>query len=79
MHSYFITLLIICSLVFCAGFVDAVAGGGGLISLPAYIFAGVPIHTAYGTNKFTNWSTFCNKKRGKVYQAYNFNSYNNVI
>ncbi|MEN8077933.1 TSUP family transporter [Clostridioides difficile] len=54
MHSYFITLLIICPLVLCAGFVDAAAGGGGLISLPAYIFAGVPIHTAYGTNKFAN-------------------------
>lgn len=47
-------MAIVCPLVFCAGFVDAVAGGGGLISLPAYIFAGVPIHIAYGTNKFAN-------------------------
>ena len=31
--------IIICPLVFLAGFVDAVAGGGGLISLPAYIIA----------------------------------------
>lgn len=54
MQSYNIMLLIICPLVFCAGFVDAVAGGGGLISLPAYIFAGVPVHIAYGTNKFAN-------------------------
>ncbi len=54
MYSYNITLLIICPLVFCAGFVDAVAGGGGIISLPAYIFAGMPIHMAYGTNKFAN-------------------------
>lgn len=54
MYSYQIMLIIICPLVFCAGFVDAVAGGGGLISLPAYIFAGVPIHIAYGTNKFAN-------------------------
>lgn len=54
MYSYQIMLAIICPLVFCAGFVDAVAGGGGLISLPAYIFAGVPIHAAYGTNKFAN-------------------------
>lgn len=53
MYSYNI-ILIICPLVFLAGFVDAVAGGGGMISLPAYIFAGVPIHTAYGTNKFAN-------------------------
>lgn len=54
MYSYSITLAIICPLVFCAGFIDAIAGGGGLISLPAYIFAGVPIHIAYGTNKFAN-------------------------
>lgn len=33
---------------------DAVAGGGGIITLPAYLFAGVPIHVAYGTNKFGN-------------------------
>ena len=32
--------LIVCPLVFLAGFVDAIAGGGGLISLPAYMFAG---------------------------------------
>lgn len=36
-----------------AGFVDAIAGGGAIISLPAYIFAGFPVHLAYGTNKFT--------------------------
>ena len=34
--------LIVCPLVFLAGFVDSIAGGGGLISLPAYIIAGVP-------------------------------------
>lgn len=52
MNEYLRTLLIICPLVFTAGFVDAVAGGGGLISLPAYLFAGVPVHVAAGTNKF---------------------------
>jgi uncharacterized membrane protein YfcA len=54
MYSYGITLLILCPMVFLAGFVDSIAGGGGLISLPAFIFAGVPIHTAYGTNKFSS-------------------------
>lgn len=29
--------LIVCPLVALAGFVDAIAGGGGLISLPAYL------------------------------------------
>jgi uncharacterized membrane protein YfcA len=43
--------LVICPLVFLAGFVDSVAGGGGLISLPAYLLVGLPAHTAAGTNK----------------------------
>ena len=30
------TFLIVCPLLFLAGFVDSIAGGGGLISLPAY-------------------------------------------
>lgn len=45
------TDLILLPLVFFAGFVDSIAGGGGLISLPAYLFAGLPVHVAYGTNK----------------------------
>jgi len=35
----------------CAGFIDAIAGGGGLISLPALLWAGLPPHLALGTNK----------------------------
>ncbi|MCD8339848.1 MAG: sulfite exporter TauE/SafE family protein [Burkholderiales bacterium] len=54
MDLNFIDLLIICPLVFCAGFVDAVAGGGGLISLPAYLIAGLPAHYAIGTNKLSS-------------------------
>lgn len=41
-------------MVFLAGFVDAIAGGGGLISLPAYLIAGVPTHMALGTNKMSS-------------------------
>lgn len=37
-----------------AGFVDSVAGGGGLISLPAYALTGMPMHMAYGCNKFSS-------------------------
>ena len=48
------TFLIVCPLLFLAGFVDSIAGGGGLISLPAYLFAGLPIHTAIGTNKLSS-------------------------
>ena len=38
--------LIVCPLLFLAGFVDSIAGGGGLISLPAYLLAGLPIPEA---------------------------------
>lgn len=48
------TYLIVCPLVFLAGFVDAIAGGGGLISLPAYMIAGFPPHFAIGTNKLSS-------------------------
>lgn len=46
--------LVIFPLLFLAGFVDSIAGGGGLISLPAYLFAGIPVHLASGTNKVVN-------------------------
>ena len=45
--------LIICPLVGLAGFVDAIAGGGGLISLPAYLIAGLPTQAALATNKMS--------------------------
>ena len=48
------SFIIVCPMLFLAGFVDSIAGGGGLISLPAYLFAGLPIHTAIGTNKFSS-------------------------
>ncbi len=46
--------VIICPLIFLAGFVDSVAGGGGMISLPAYLLVGLPAHIASGTNKVVN-------------------------
>ena len=46
--------LIVCPLVFLAGFVDSIAGGGGLISLPAYYMAGLPPHFVLGTNKVSS-------------------------
>ena len=46
--------LIVCPLVFLAGFVDAIGGGGGLISLPAYLIAGLPAHQAIATNKLSS-------------------------
>lgn len=49
----FTHFLIVCPLVFIAGFVDAIAGGGGLIALPAYLMTGLPVHMAIGTNKLS--------------------------
>ena len=48
------TVLLICIGVFCAGFVDAIGGGGGIISLPSYLLSGVPTHFALGTNKLSS-------------------------
>lgn len=48
-----VSLVILYFLVFLAGFIDSIAGGGGLISLPAYIFVGLPVHNAMGCNKFS--------------------------
>ena len=52
--KHLITFLIVCPLVFLGGFVDSIAGGGGLISLPAYMMTGMPIHFAIGTNKLSS-------------------------
>lgn len=39
--------------VFCASFVDAIGGGGGIISVPIYLLVGLPTHYALGTNKMS--------------------------
>ncbi len=47
-----LTLLVMMAIVaFAAGFMDAIAGGGGLLSLPALLFAGLPPVAALATNK----------------------------
>ena len=56
MQLTFVTYIIVCPMLFLAGFVDSIGGGGGLISLPAYLLAGLPAHTAIATNKL---SSFC--------------------
>lgn len=58
-------LLFIMAGGFLAGFVDSIAGGGGLISLPVLLAAGLPPHLAIGTNKFS--ATF-----GAVMSAWQF-------
>lgn len=46
-----ITYAALVSVALVAGFVDAIAGGGGLLTLPALLAAGLPPHVALGTNK----------------------------
>ena len=47
-------VLLIGTGVFCASFVDAIGGGGGIISVPVYLLAGLPTHFALGTNKLSS-------------------------
>ena len=42
---------LLCGAALCAGTVDAIAGGGGLVTLPALLAVGLPPHEALGTNK----------------------------
>jgi len=51
--EYLHTLIYLCPLVFLAGFIDSAAGGGGLITIPAYMLTGMPAHLVFGTNKLS--------------------------
>ena len=47
-------------LLFLAGVLDGIAGGGGIIALPAYMLTGMPVHSAYACNKLqSGLGTFC--------------------
>jgi uncharacterized protein len=64
--------LFLCLAGFIAAAVDSIAGGGGLISLPAIMAVGVPPHLALGTNKFASTcasftSTLTFAKSKKIY------------
>lgn len=40
-----LTVILVCFVVFfIAGFVDAIAGGGGLITMPVLLLLGIPAH-----------------------------------
>ncbi len=54
MQITWITYAVVCPMVFLAGLVDAIGGGGGLISLPAYLISGLPPHVAIATNKLSS-------------------------
>jgi uncharacterized protein len=44
-------LAVLAIVAFIAGFIDAVAGGGGMLTVPALLSLGLPPHIALGTNK----------------------------
>lgn len=48
-----LTVSLLCIVTFIAGLIDSIAGGGGLLRLPALLIAGVSPQQALGTNKFT--------------------------
>ncbi|MCM2293704.1 TSUP family transporter [Allorhizobium sp. BGMRC 0089] len=47
----FQTFLFLFFAAFTAGFIDSIAGGGGLITIPALLIAGIPPLESLGTNK----------------------------
>lgn len=47
LYSYIFLWLV----AICAGFVDSIAGGGGLLTIPALTTVGIPPHLMLGTNK----------------------------
>lgn len=48
-------LLFLCPALLIAGIVDGISGGGGLIALPSYLLAGLPISSAYACNKMQSF------------------------
>lgn len=70
-HISLTNLVFLCLAGFFAALVDSIAGGGGIISLPAYLFAGVPTHIALGTNKFSSTA-------GSLTSSYKFIKSGNV-
>lgn len=50
-NHFYILCIFLVTMGFLAGFIDAIAGGGGLISIPALTLTGIPISMVLGTNK----------------------------
>lgn len=59
------TLLVLGLVAFIAGFIDAVAGGGGMLTVPALLSIGLPPHIALGTNKLA--ATFASSTAAVTY------------
>lgn len=51
MELSFAVIAVLTLVAFAAGLVDAIAGGGGLLTVPALLAAGLPPQFVFGTNK----------------------------
>ena len=58
-------LLVLALVAFFAGFIDAVAGGGGMLTVPVLLSLGLPPHVALGTNKLA--ATFASSTAAFTY------------
>ncbi len=61
------TLATLGVVAFLAGFIDAVAGGGGMLTVPALLSIGLPPHIALGTNKLS--ATFASSTAALTYYS----------
>lgn len=69
--SIFIKIAFLFAAGFLSAFIDSIAGGGGMISIPAYMMVGFPTHYTLGTNKFSATS-------GALTSAYRFHKSGNT-
>ena len=53
-NKVFATFAVCVAAAFVAGLIDSIAGGGGLITMPALLLMNVPPHLTLGTNKFAS-------------------------
>ncbi|BDG04712.1 TSUP family transporter [Anaeromyxobacter oryzae] len=66
-------IALLAAVALAAGTIDAVAGGGGLLTVPAILWAGLPPHLALGTNKgqsvFGSFAALARFARGRMVDA----------
>ncbi|MDR2010180.1 MAG: TSUP family transporter [Bacteroidales bacterium] len=54
MEFEFITIIVLFLIFFAAGFIDSIAGGGGILTIPALLFTGIPPQSVLGTSKLAS-------------------------
>ncbi|MDD3324625.1 MAG: TSUP family transporter [Sulfurospirillaceae bacterium] len=77
MELEFYFYLIFIATGFVAGFIDAIAGGGGIITIPVLLASGMPPHVALATNKLQ--ATFGSGMASLNFVRKGFIAYNEVM